>query len=399
MLVACMVVALLASAARATDLDRATRRHHGVRQVLRVKAGAGPEDGKSLAAKVCGPKALSGRVHFSDWKAILPWSGLRTGTTCTRVSFGRHAFPASRDIYLLLTPDRIDASSEPHSPPLAWAESLTSSGFLACIHMPVVDGQRTSLTKDRVAVSWVAVNRFTALTKKFIDGHQVQFDLPDDTVRCSGSIPNTLDADEHVILTSAVHPGIRYENPYTSIGQYHLALEAAATWVQPSNSTSAKHEICVQRPLERVTENLEAVRLTVMGFKREKRVSGLAKIDVTKGRRCTLVAVAAPLDARALKKSQIQVSVRLHENDGTPSLARGPTVTAWVGERSDEGFTICAEAVQTTRARGGAPPAARNESRREAPVERRLWNSVQVSWMAVRNIDKPEEYCQTVPSK
>jgi hypothetical protein len=327
--------------------------------------------------RVCGPKARSGRVHFRDWRAKLPWSVQRKGSSCRWASFGSRAFPQAQDVIVLLTPDRIDAAKEAYNAPVAWVESLTEKGFYVCVHMPDVLGQKTSFIKDRIAVSWIAVNRFAARKMPYYVGaHHVNLELPNDSARCRDSMPEELNADTHVLLTTGLHPGNRNKLPYASLLSSHDEIDALTTWVQPPANVSAQHEFCIRRPMRATNETIQGARATVVGFKRVKQFAGLTKLGLMNGRACEDV----PAPDVLLRRSQIQLSVRLHANDAVRTYERGPAVTAWIAERSAKSFTICAQTVG-------------------ADSESRTRNSVHVSWIVLPEAPRHGEHCQRVEAR
>lgn len=324
---------------------------------------------------ICGPKARSGRVRFRDWRAKLPWSTLPSASSCRWVSFGSRGFPAAQDVVLLLTADRIDASEQPHHPPNVWAESLSEKGFYACVHIPDVKNQKISLTKDRVAVSWMALNRFSARRMAYyVDMYHAYADLPNDSVRCRKNMPRTLDADSQILLTTALNVGVRFMDVYGYHTPSNKVEDVLTTWVQPSAEAGAQQEFCISRPMRSTNTTLPGAKVTVIGFKRDKEMSGVTKLALMDGRACEIV----PLSKKAAsERNQIQLSVRVHANDAVHTYRRGPTVTAWVLARGSESFTVCAETVGNT----------------EILLQTR--NSVHVSWIALPK-EQQGEQCQPI---
>lgn len=372
---------------------------HG-RQLLLAKAGNLTE------SKVCGPTALSGRVHFKDWRAKLPGSSLkRTGVACRHVSFGLIPFSGSNDLSVFLTPDRIDASLEQYSPPVVWARALSKTGFEACVYIPAVPGQLISITKDRVAISWMAIKGQKKLTSAFKVNYATEIDQSiDGYAICSRTIPKKLDPDADVILTSVTHEQAPSSSWFGPRRGPLIPSEAFGTWIQPTERSEVdRHEVCVQRLVQGGVIREQGMQVNMMGFGREKKFSGLLKLKLRDGRACKVIAITRPMYIKAVRTGQLQLSVRLHENDAVHAQSRRPLVSAWISERSEEGFTICAEQVRHNSVRGRSQlPRIEKASTNITQLSRtidtgiippmlitgkedewKLRNSVQVSWIAL----------------
>lgn len=330
----------------------------------------------SSARKVCGPEAVSGRVHFRGWNAKFPWSTLSTGTSCRWVSFGSRPFPASQDLIILLTADRFDAQDEPYHAPNVWGEALNGKGFHVCVHIPNVKNERVSWTKDKVAVSWMALNRFSARKMAhYKDMYHAYWDLPDDSARCRKNMPRSLDAGTQVLLTTAFNPGVRFGESYIPNKPTNGVEDALTSWIQPSSQAGAQDEFCLSRPLRATSKGLSGVKVTVLGFKRDKETSGVIKLALMDGRACERVPISEKIVG---EQRQIHLSVRVHTNDAVRTHKRGNTVTAWLTARGEDSFTVCAEGV-------GAEDGPKNTH-----------NSVHISWIALPQPNPEGEQCQTV---
>lgn len=148
------------------------------------------------------------------------------------------------------------------------------------------------------------------------------------------------------------------------------------------------------------------MQVNMIGFSRDKKFSGLLKLRLPEGRVCKVIAITKPMYRKGIRTGQIQLSVRLHENDAVHAESRRPLVSAWISERSDDGFTICAEqVVHSSRENRMHLPhnekassqliLARTMSEDLHPPkliagkenDGKLRNSVQISWIALPKID------------
>lgn len=288
--------------------------------------------------------------------------------------------------------------------------------------MPFMENEKRAFSRDRLAVSWIALNRNANFT-----GHVytdwIEFDLSDRLSVCR-PLARYIDPNSQTVLSSVVHHGLLYKNPYVSQKVQHTLREAAHTWLQQSKSANkTEFEVCAQRPLEIEPNNtISSARINVVSFSRQGgRSGGLVKLNVRHGKSCEWITMPQP-DTEDDKISdfrsrvRIFLTARLHQNDACNNDEACPIVIAWVERSALDGFAVCADSIPSNMREAnsalfidlGENPSDANMTSTESdkvslqssyPEQwRRLYNSVQVHWHALSETFDDGSFCQAVPA-
>lgn len=328
-----------------------------------TSSGPSPE-----LARTCGPAQLTGKTglgsSFSKW---LPWSQARTGTLCRKVRF-RKAFTNPRDIRLFVSADRTASEGNGHLTPIVWAEKIGADGFQACVHFNSDYDQDADYWREKMIISWWALDSESPAEPQRRYLGRVLTSLERNNSVCL-PLPEEVNPHSNSVLVSTSHPGISYEQYYSyQPSTTHTARESVISWInQRGNST---FDVCVKRLYEKTPGKIEDAGVDVVSFRRDKRYSGLAKIQLGDyGRGCVYVASdltkVGSADDETTTLPMILVQARINRNDRGAD-GRSPQVTAWVEQKLARGFTVC----------------AKNLARAVWPAK----HTIQIHWIAVHDV-------------
>lgn len=311
----------------------------------------------------CGPAFLSGKAGLGNiitkW---VPWSQIRTGTICRRVTFPK-PFVNVNDIRLFLAVDRTGSDRNNHLTPIVWAERLRRDSFSACLHFKSDFDEAPEYWKEKAEVTWWAIDTEAEAKQERKYIARFSNELQNGSKVCH-ELPPIANPHSHTILVSASHPGVKYERSYSYEGATHTSRESVVFWLEESNSSSTANRtstsvlkqgsssnknffmVC-NRPLYSTTDvKLEDVKLDVISLARNKDSTGLAKIKLGDyGRGCVYIDAdlsklgAADEDGEELGDIFVQPRV----NIGDQSVDGQPLVVAWIEHKSPIGFSVCAK--------------------------------------------------------
>jgi hypothetical protein len=285
------------------------------------------------------------------------------------------------------------------------------------MHMPTLPAENQNLMKDRLSVSWLALNKRGVLQQFQLTADQVNMDLNNGSCICR-PLPEGMNPSLQTILVTVAHPGVKYDNAYSSRGEMHSPKEAVLGWIQRmgNDEQPGRYEVCAERPLEMGQDPIEFVNLNLLALTRASGHGGVARMDVSRSRHCNWISLASSLvmdgaTKKALPSPEILLGVRLDDSDARESAIQAPVVSTWIARRAADGFTLCAEilpyetnatvvanivlglaGVDNNAAMSSGLGLLRNAT---VPL---LNKSVEVHWQAVAATLLGGEVCQTAPA-
>lgn len=287
--------------------------------------------------------------------------------------------------------------------------------------MPHHESAKGYLSRDRLSVSWMALNRRANFTKSSVVTSRVEIDLNYRKSVCR-LLPDEMEPNSRSVLVSIAHHGLRYQNSYVSRKVQHTYREAAHAWLQAVKTwNNSLFEVCAQRSLETDPNGtISSAQVDIVSFPRQGGYSGgLVKLSLREGRKCAWVSYMQTSESQGVERGQgfeerIFLSARLHSNDACLDGEICPTVLAWVERNAADGFAICAESVlltpnlpdsSVTIDLSGEPSSSTVPSIDESASdvsshrqERKIKNSVHIHWYVVPKMFDNDEHCQYVPS-
>jgi hypothetical protein len=101
------------------------------------------------------------------------------------------------------------------------------------MHMPTLPAENQNLMKDRLSISWLALNKRGALQRFQLTADQVNMDLNNGSCICR-PLPEGMNPSLQTVLVTVAHPGVKYDNAYSSRGEMHSPKEAVLGWIWAS---------------------------------------------------------------------------------------------------------------------------------------------------------------------
>lgn len=295
--------------------------------------------------KTCGPAQLTGFADFGGMLANwLPWSQVRTGTTCRKVSF-RKQFANVNDVRLFVSADRTESERNGHLTPIVWAEKIRQDAFDVCVHFKSDYDDEPKYWKENVMVSWWAIDceSKSDASRRYLG--RVMTNLERNQSVCE-QLPDEVNPHSNTVLVSTSHPGLSYEKSYSYEGTAHTARESVVSWLdERANNT---FDVCAKRLYEKTPGKIEGAGIDVLSVARnDKRYTGLTKIRLEEyGRGCVYVDVdltkVGSADDETEQLPHVFVQARINKQDRN-SEGLSPQVAAWVEQKLTRGFTVCAK--------------------------------------------------------
>jgi hypothetical protein len=285
------------------------------------------------------------------------------------------------------------------------------------MHMPTLPLEKRNLLRDRLSISWLALNKRGTLNKYQLSAEQINVDLNNGTCVCR-PLPLYMNPNLQTVLVTVAHPGVKYENAYSSRGEMHSPKEAVFGWIQRRGNEEepGAFEVCAERPLEMGQDPIEFVNLNLLALTRVSGHGGVSRMDVSRVRRCNWISLAEdkvidPSAKKRLAPPELYVGVRLHDVDARHFAVQAPVVSTWIARRAADGFALCAEilpyetnatiianAVTETAGVDSNGALSSGLGLLRNTTGSLLNGSIEVHWQAIPKSLLGGEVCQTAPA-